>query len=126
MSTFSILEKFDESMGKINNPVKLLVLCFSITSFAWVTHTMRVVLIAKAIDISLPFVILVFLLPLVAALSLIPFSISGLGFVEAGIVTLLSLLGVPLYAGISIALLDRGSTFLFHVIVGSKYAMDWE
>lgn len=123
ISPFSILEKFDESIDRINKPARLLVLCLSITSFAWVTHAFRVFLITKAIGFSIPFDSLVFLLPLVAALSLIPLSISGLGFVEAGIAALLSLFGVPLYAGISIALLDRGITFLFHVIIGSKYVM---
>lgn len=121
VSPISILDKLDESMGKIPNPPQLLVLCLSITSIAWFFHAVRISLLARAIGYSLPFEFLVFLLPLVAALSLIPLSISGLGFVEAGLAALLSLFGVPLYAGISIALLDRSLTFLFHVVVGSRY-----
>lgn len=121
ISPVSILDKLDENMEKISNPPKLLVLCLTITSIAWVSHAIRITLLAMAIGYSPPFEYLVLLLPLVAALSLIPLSISGLGFVEAGLAALLSLFGVPLYAGISIALLDRSLTFLFHVLVGSRY-----
>lgn len=120
-----ILEKFDESMRRINNPVKLLVLCLFITFFAWVTSAIRVLTIGMAIGFYLPFTYLVFLLPLVAVLSRIPVSISGLGFVEAGMAVLLSLFGVPLYAGISIAVLDRSITVFFHVLAGSRYALNW-
>jgi len=124
VSHFKILTTFDESMGRINNPIKLFVLCLSLTILSWATQALRITLIASAIGYSPPFAFLILLLPITAALSLIPVSISGLGFVEAGVAALLSLFGIPLYAGISIALLDRGITFLFHVTIGSKYAMD--
>lgn len=124
INTLTGLEKIDESMGKIKNPARLIGFCIPLTACVWVTHALRVTLIAKAVGISVPLIYLVLLLPLVAALSLIPLSISGLGFVEAGIAAVLSLFGVPLYAGISIALLDRSLTFLFHVLVGSRYVKD--
>ncbi len=124
VSPLKILATFDESMGRINNPIKLFVLCLSLTILSWATQALRITLISSAIGYSPPFVFLILMLPITAALSLIPVSISGLGFVEAGVAALLSLFEIPLYAGISIALLDRGITFLFHVAIGSKYAMD--
>jgi uncharacterized protein (TIRG00374 family) len=121
LSPITILEKFDKNMDRITNPVRLIGFCLPLTVFVWFTHAMRVTLIARAVGFSVPLIYLVFMLPLVAALSLIPLSISGLGFVEAGMAAVISLFGVPLYAGISIALLDRSLTFLFHAIVGSRY-----
>jgi uncharacterized protein (TIRG00374 family) len=124
LSPITIFEKFDKNMGRIKNPARLIGFCLPLTVFVWFTHALRVFLIAKAVGFSVPLIYLVLLLPLVAALSLIPLSISGLGFVEAGIATVISMFGIPLYAGISIALLDRSLTFLFHACVGSRYVKD--
>lgn len=92
------------------------------TAIAWITHALRLVLIAKSVGYDVPLGSLYLLQPLVSILALFPFTISGLGLVEGGMTALLSGLGVPVAAGISIALMDRAITVTFHVLAGGRYA----
>lgn len=89
----------------------------------WVLQSLRVVLIAAAAGYSLPLQELILVQPLISALALIPISLSGLGFVEGGYVTLFSRYGIPVAAGLAIALLDRLLTVGFHLLVGIRYAL---
>jgi len=100
----------------------LLLKAVLLTGFAWITHALRVVLIAKSVGFDVPIQMLFLLQPLVSALALIPITISGLGLVEGGMTALLAGLGVPAAAGISIALMDRVITVAFHILVGGRYA----
>lgn len=112
----------DEAIETIENVPGLMMRSVLLTLIAWATHALRVVLIAKSVGYDVPLHVLFFLQPLVSALSLIPITISGLGLVEGGLTALLAGLGVPLAAGISIALLDRAITVAFHILVGGRYA----
>jgi len=94
-----------------------------LTAVAWITHALRIVLIAKSVGFDVPLQMLFLLQPLVSSLALVPITFSGLGLVEGGFAVLLAGLGVPMAAGISIALLDRAVTVSFHVLVGGRYAM---
>lgn len=92
------------------------------TILAWITHALRIAIIAKSVGYDIPLTMLIFGLPLVSALSLIPVTISGLGLVEGGLALLLAGVGVPAAAGISIALMDRAITVAFHILVGVRAA----
>ena len=111
-----------ESVSLTREPKKLLASCFLLTCLAWIMHATRVELIASSVGVSVPFIFLFLLLPLISALSLLPVSPAGLGLVEGGLAALLSLFGIPLYVGLSIALLDRALTVFFHILVGSRYS----
>ena len=111
-----------EGVSRTREPQKMLATCFMLTCLAWITHAARVELIAIAVGTSVPFMFLFLLLPLISALSLLPVSPAGLGLVEGGLAALLSLFGIPLHVGLSIALLDRALTVFFHLLVGSKYS----
>jgi len=113
---------FNEAIETIEDVPELMMRSVLLTLIAWATHAFRVVLIAKSVGYDVPLHVLFFLQPLVSALSLIPITISGLGLVEGGLIALLAGLGVPLAAGISIALLDRAITVAFHILVGGRYA----
>ncbi|MHC1593950.1 MAG: lysylphosphatidylglycerol synthase transmembrane domain-containing protein [Methanotrichaceae archaeon] len=113
---------FDEAIETIEDVPGLMMKSVLLTLIAWATHALRVVLIAKSVGYDVPLHVLFFLQPLVSALSLIPITISGLGLVEGGLTALLAGLGVPLAAGISIAILDRAITVAFHILVGGRYA----
>ena len=110
----------DESIDKIKNPKGVLFFGCSITFIAWTAHALRVSLILHSLGSSMPFPFLLFLLPMVSALSLIPISPAGLGVVELGAVAMFSLFGIPPSLGMSIALLDRAITVSFHAFAGLK------
>lgn len=93
-----------------------------ITILAWITHALRIAIIARSVGYDLPLPMLILALPLVSALSLVPVTISGLGLVEGGLAALLAGVGVPTAAGISIALMDRAITVAFHILVGARAA----
>lgn len=118
----SFLLEFDEGMSIVKHPLQLLTFSILLTVLAWVTHALRVSLIAQSVDYSISFIFLFCLLPAISALSLIPVSPAGLGLVEGGLAALLSLFGIPLHIGLSIALLDRALTVFFHILVGSRYS----
>ena len=92
------------------------------TILAWITHALRIAIIARSVGYDIPLTMLIFGLPLVSALSLIPVTVSGLGLVEGGLAVLLAGVGVPAAAGISIALMDRAITVAFHILVGARAA----
>jgi hypothetical protein len=117
----SFLLGFDEGMSIVKGPTQLLTISILLTLLAWITHALRVSLVAQSVGCSLPFIFLFCLLPTISALSLIPVFPAGLGLVEGGLAALLSLFGIPLHVGLSIALLDRALTVFFHVLIGSRY-----
>jgi uncharacterized protein (TIRG00374 family) len=92
------------------------------TILAWITHALRIAIIARSLGYDIPLTMLIFGLPLVSALSLIPVTISGLGLVEGGLAVLLTGAGVPAAVGVSIALMDRAITVAFHILVGARAA----
>jgi hypothetical protein len=94
-----------------------------LTILAWVTHALRVFLITMGLGYTLPIPDLFLILPLISTLSLIPITISGLGLVEGGLMTAIGKYGIPLSAALSIAVIDRGLTVLFHFVVGGRYAV---
>jgi len=94
-----------------------------LTLIAWITHALRIILIAMGMGYVLPIPDLFLILPLISALALIPVTISGLGLVEGGLMAVIAGYGVSLPAALSIAVIDRGLTILFHFAVGGPYAI---
>ncbi len=94
-----------------------------LTLFAWITHALRIILITMGLGYTLPLPDLFLILPLISALSLIPVTIAGLGLVEGGLMAVIAGYGVPLSAALSIAIIDRGLTMLFHFAVGGRCAV---
>jgi uncharacterized protein (TIRG00374 family) len=94
-----------------------------LTVLAWMFQALRVVLIALGLGYALPLPVLFLILPLISALSIIPFTLSGLGLVEGGMTAVLVGLGMPGPAAFSLAILDRGLTMLFHFAAGGRAAV---
>ena len=113
----------DDALCEVRDIKGLMFRSVLLTGIAWITHALRIVLIAKSVGYDVPMPMLVLLQPLVSALALVPITISGLGLVEGGLTALLAGFGVPAAAGISIALMDRAITVAFHILVGGRYAM---
>jgi uncharacterized protein (TIRG00374 family) len=93
-----------------------------VTIIAWITHALRIAIIARSVGYDIPLTMLILGMPLVSALSLIPVTVSGLGLVEGGLAVLLSGVGVPAATGVWIALMDRAITVAFHFLVGARAA----
>jgi len=114
----TIFQKLEEGCTYIPSLKKMTLRSVLLTIVAWCGHTARFVIIAASLGYSLQAMQVVFILPLVSVLSIIPITISGLGLVEGSLAFILSDMGIPLYAGLSIALLDRCVTVAFHLLVG--------
>lgn len=113
----------DDALCEVRNIKGLMLRSVFLTGIAWITHALRIVLIARSVGYDVPMPMLFLLQPLVSALALVPITISGLGLVEGGLTALLAGFGVPAAVGISIALMDRAITVAFHILVGGRYAM---
>jgi len=118
-----IANALEDAICCIRRPKELMARSVLITMLAWITHALRIAIIARSVGYEVPLPMLILMLPLVNALSLVPVTVSGLGLVEGGLTALLTSVGVPAAAGISIALMDRAITMAFHVLVGMRAAI---
>ena len=117
-----IANALDDVIGDVRGIKRLMAGSVLMTILAWITHALRIAIIAKSVGYDVPLPMLIFGLPLVSALSLIPVTVSGLGLVEGGLAVLLEGGGVPATVGVSIALMDRAITVAFHILVGARAA----
>jgi len=111
------------ALSAFRNGKKVIAEGILLTVMAWVTHALRIILITMGLGYFLPLPDIFLILPLISALSLIPLTISGLGLVEGGLMAVIAGYDVPLSAALSIAIIDRGLTMLFHFAVGGRYAV---
>ena len=102
---------------------KVIVEGIILTLLTWITHALRIILITIGLGYTLPLSDLFLILPLISALSLIPVTIAGLGLVEGGLMAVLAGYGIPLSVALSIAIIDRGLTMLFHFVIGGRCAV---
>lgn len=114
----NIFQRLGDACTSIRFPKKTVLRSVLFTIIAWCGHTARIVIIAASLGYTIGSLQLVCILPLISILSIIPFTISGLGLVEGSLAVILSDMGIPLYAGLTIALIDRGITVAFHLLVG--------
>jgi uncharacterized protein (TIRG00374 family) len=114
----NFVQKINEAVISVPSPKKMVLRSVILTLIAWCGHVIRVVIIAASLGYSVPAFALLFILPLISALSIVPITISGLGLVEGSLAFVLSDMGLPLSVGLTIALLDRGVTVAFHLLVG--------
>lgn len=113
---------FFDALSSVNDIRLVMTRSVLLTVTAWVTHAVRVYILASSVGQEPSLQMLFLLLPLVSALSLIPVSISGLGLVEGGMAALLASQGIPASIGLSIAFMDRMVTVAFHIIAGGRAA----
>lgn len=113
---------FYSAMKHIKSKTELTKRALLITSIIWIIYAIRIALLIKAFGQDVPFLDLIFLLPLVNMLSALPFTISGLGAVEGGMTLILVVIGVPSSLAISVAVIDRVLSVFYRSLVGSKYA----
>jgi uncharacterized protein (TIRG00374 family) len=117
-----IANAFDDATCDLRGVNGLMTGSVLMTILAWITHALRIVIVARSVGYDIPLIVLIVGLPLVSALSLIPVTVSGLGLVEGGLAVLLAGAGVPVAVGVSIALIDRAITVAFHILVGARAA----
>jgi glycosyltransferase 2 family protein len=116
-------EQVQTALAEFRNEWKIFTEGILLTVLVWVIHALRVIFIAFGLGYILPLPELFLILPLISALSIIPITLSGLGLVEGGMMAVLVGLGMPGSAALSLAILDRGLTLLFHFTAGGRYAL---
>ncbi|MCK9631750.1 MAG: flippase-like domain-containing protein [Methanoregula sp.] len=114
----TIFQDLEDACTSIRFPKKTVLRSVLLTIIAWCGHTARLVIIALSLGYTVEALQLLCILPLVSILSILPLTISGLGLVEGSLAVILSDMGIPLYVGLTIALIDRGITVAFHLLVG--------
>jgi uncharacterized protein (TIRG00374 family) len=88
---FSNLAKsLDTTISSMEGMQWILAKAVLMTAIAWITHALRIVLIARSVGYDVPLSILFLLQPLISTLALVPFTVSGLGLVEGGLTVLLA------------------------------------
>lgn len=117
-----IANALEDAICDVRGVKRLMTGSVLLTILAWITHALRIAIIARSIGYNIPLPMLILGLPLVSAISLIPVTVSGLGLVEGSLAVLLTGAGVPAAAGVSIALMDRAITVAFHILVGARAA----
>jgi uncharacterized protein (TIRG00374 family) len=114
----TIFHNLEDACNSVRFPKITVARSVLLTIIAWCGHTARLVIIAVSLGYSVEVVQLLCIMPLVSILSILPVTISGLGLVEGSLAVILSDMGIPLYVGLTIALIDRGITVAFHLLVG--------
>ena len=94
-----------------------------ITGFIWATEAMRLYLVVQALglpDVHLGISGAFFVALAASLLTAVPLTPAGIGFVEGGVVGLLTIVyGVPLNDALAITLVDRAISVLSIIILGS-------
>ncbi len=116
------MQSFCDAIGCIKNASKLLATAIAISLVIWVPYALRIFFITKSLGYETPVYMIFFLLPLIAMLSALPITISGLGLVEGGMIALMVMLGLPASVGISVALMDRFMAMGVNALIGGRYA----
>jgi uncharacterized protein (TIRG00374 family) len=117
-----LVRSIDVTLSATENVKKQMALYILLTIGAWTTQALRTVIVAKAFGYDVPIHVLLFVLPLMSVLSIIPITISGLGLIEGGVTAMLVELGVPGATGFAVALADRFITVLVHILIGARYS----
>ena len=93
-----------------------------------VDGSVRLFLVAKALDVHISFELAIFVGLMAALLTTLPFTPAGLGVVEVATVSVLKLVDVPVDLAGSVALLDRLITYWGLIAVGALvylYMLKW-
>ncbi len=121
--TIISVQSFCNSIGCIKNAKMLLAASIAVSLIIWVPYSLRIFLITRSLGYDAPVYMIFFLLPLIAMLSALPVTISGMGLVEGGMTALMVMLGMPASVGISVALMDRGMAMAVNALLGGRYAV---
>lgn len=111
-----------DAMGSVKNAPRLLAATIGISLIIWIPYALRIFFITKSLGYETPIYMIFFLLPLIAMLSALPITISGMGLVEGGMIALMVMLGLPPSVGISVALMDRFMAIGVNALIGGRYA----
>ncbi|MEW5992728.1 MAG: lysylphosphatidylglycerol synthase transmembrane domain-containing protein, partial [Chloroflexota bacterium] len=117
-----LYDRFEEGVfGAIG--IRAIPLLGSVTVAVWATESLRLFLVVQALafsDVQLGLSGAVFVALIGSLLTAVPLSPAGLGFVEAGVVGVLTVAyGVPLPEATAIALLDRVISVFSIIVLGS-------
>jgi len=110
---FKFLNSMDRDFSKVKS---LIPTVFIITLFTWLMSGLGWSAIGTSLGMDIPPLSYILLNPLIASLTFIPISPSGIGFAEAGSVLIFSLLGVQPERGFIVMILDRSIGLLISLL----------
>jgi uncharacterized membrane protein YbhN (UPF0104 family) len=90
-----------------------------LTAIIWTTEGIRLYFVTLSVSGGVTFTAALFVALLASLLTVVPLTPAGLGFVEFGVVGILTVLGVSQQTAASIALLDRVIAYWSVIVVGA-------
>jgi uncharacterized protein (TIRG00374 family) len=111
------LQVFREGTVKTRNIFSLII---GISLCSWFLWGLCFLAIGFSLGIYLPFLTYMFIYPVVSLISVVPITIGGLGFVEAGLTGLLLLYGFSFEMALAFALLTRLIKLTINILAGAK------
>lgn len=115
------VEGFFEAIGRVATDRKTVLSAMSLSAMGWVCLSTSLWLSLYALGETLPFVSILFVVPLGSIAGATPLP-GGLGGLEAAFAALLVPLGVPASVAFSAVLIHRGATFWLPTLVGGGAA----
>lgn len=96
-----------------------------LTAWIWLLEGARFYLAARAVGLALPISVAFLAALLASLLTTLPLTPAGVGFVEAGVVGLLLLLGIDQTSAVSAAVLDRIVAYWSVLLIGPPLWLLW-
>lgn len=119
-----LLVSYEESLGMITK--KEWIFEFIISLIVWLLFPIKMLILIYSFGINKP-IILVFAITMTAyMIGTLPISPGGLGAFEGTMVSLLSMIGITAYTGLTITLIFRFVTFWFVMLVSGGYALVYQ
>ncbi len=111
------LERFESGCSLSLERRRLKIL--ATTLLIWSIDLVRIFIVAKAIGVDLPILVLLFILPTIALLTALPLTPAGLGAVELSVTGILVLTGLNVNVAASIAILERLLSYWSYIFFGA-------
>ncbi len=113
-----IIPEFEKSASSCVKKDNILSLIF-VTLVYWALEAGTLYFSAKALNIDLPFTIIIFVTLIAALISTIPITPSGAGFAEAGVTGILVAIGLNYDIALTLALVHRSIDYWSGLIIGT-------
>lgn len=121
----SIIKKSYNTLSEFNNHPKTLLVSFLASLSVQFLRIVRFYLIALAINVDIPFIYFVIVVPTIMIALMIPISLGGLGVKEGTAISLLILLGVAHNDAIVLILIESLTT-IFVTLLGGLFYLSYK
>lgn len=99
---------------------RILFLVIGLSLLSWLLWGLNFYVIGFSLGLHLPFLTFLFMQPVASLLSVVPITIGGLGFIEAGLTGIIVLYGISFERALAFALLSRVVELTVYLPTGAK------